>query len=402
MTDRSRREVLASVGAAGLAGVAGCASGGSSDDDSSGSVGSCPAYDPTVSPTAGWTTRLGGRRASGTVPADAMPGPEPTRDWTFEFDTAIGHHTPIVVDGTVYVSDLDTTMWALDAESGEVGWETTVPEFPGAPAVADGTLVYFADQDVRALDTSTGETLWTALETGGRLLDARPVIADGTAYVQVGVATHALDLRTGQTEWQYTTGLPSDVTPAVADGTVYVGGDDTYVRALSAADGSQRWRYKTGNRIEGNVSVVAGRVFAGSRDGVVHALSAADGSRQWSYRLPKDEGDRPELETVTSDGSRVYVMANGKLHALAATDGTVCWSRPDLSGNYNTGLALGDGRLYVPTSRRETRYVTLDPATGERLGAWGSGDAYFESGPAVADGAVYVTGGTGLARFSER
>ncbi|WP_284009470.1 PQQ-binding-like beta-propeller repeat protein [Haloarcula pelagica] len=400
MTDRSRREVLGALGAAGLAGVAGCASDGSSDDDSSESVGSCPPYDPTVSPTAGWTTRLGGRRGTSTVPANAMPGPEPSRDWTFEFDTAIGYHTPIVVDGTVYVSDLDTTMWALDAASGEVRWETSVPEYPGAPAVADGTLVYFADQDVRALDAASGETLWTALETGGRLLDARPVIADGTAYVQVGIATYALDLTTGETEWRDATGLPSEVTPAVADGTVFSGGDDTYVRALSTADGSQRWRYKAGDRIEANVCVAGGRVFAGSRDGIVHALSAADGSRQWSYRLPKDEGDRPEPETVTSDGSRVYVLAGGKLHTLAAADGTVCWSRPDLSGSYNTGLAVGDGRLYVPTDRRETQFATLDPATGERLGTWGVADAYFESGPAVADGAAYVSGGTGVARFS--
>ncbi|MFC7077687.1 outer membrane protein assembly factor BamB family protein [Haloarcula halophila] len=400
MTDRTRREVLGSLGAAGIAGVAGCSAIGSESTDNSDQVGSCPEYDPSVSATAGWTTRLGGRRGTATVPAEAMPGPEPSHDWTFEFETAIGHHTPIVVDGTVYVSDLDTTMWALDASSGDLRWETRVPEFPGAPAVADGTLVYFADRDVRALDAATGETLWTALETGGRLLDARPVIADGTAYVQVGVATHALDLATGQTEWRYATGLESDATPAVADGTVFVGGNDTYIRALSAADGSQRWRYKADHRIDANVSVGGGRVFAGSRDGVVVALDAADGSRQWRYRLPTEDGDRLVPETVTTDGSRVYVTAGESLHTLAVADGTVCWSRPDLNGGYNAGVAVGDGRLYAATDDREGRFVTLDPATGDRLATWGMEEAYFESGPAVVDGAVYTTGHTGIGRFS--
>jgi outer membrane protein assembly factor BamB len=400
MTERTRRELLGSLGAAGIASVAGCASDESSDPDGTDSVGSCPAYEPTVSPTPGWTTRLGGPQGTGTVQEDAMPGATPSHDWTFEFETAIGYHTPVVVDGTVYVSDLDRTMWALDAASGDVGWQTSVPEYPGSPAVAEETVVYLADEDVRALDAATGETVWTALETGGRLLDARPVIADGTAYVQVGVATYALDLATGETEWRYATGLQSEVTPAVTDDTVYVGGDDTYVRALSTADGSQQWRYKFGNHVEGNVGVAAGRVFAGSRDGFVVALDATDGSQKWRYRLPVSEGDRPAPETITTDGSRVYVLGGGRLHTLAVADGTVCWSRPDLSESYNAGLALGDGRLFVPSDRRDTQFVTLDPVTGDRLGAWGAEDTYFETGPAVVDGAVYVSGGTGLARFS--
>lgn len=405
MTDErpTRRRILATVGTTAVAGLAGC--GGSVvETDERSTDGSCPTDDSVDPATTDWRGELGTATNAGTVSADAVPEGELTVDWTVPVKTNVGHHVPIVVDGTLYAHDLDDELSAFDASTGELQWTREITDPVMAPAVDGDTLVVTTESGVRAFDASTGAERWSRSGLAGGVFDASPVVADGTVYLQRGVATHALALATGETRWRSPTGLPSDSTPAVTGETVFTAGDDTYVRALAATDGTEQWRTKADARIECNVSVAGDTAFAGTESGDVVALDAATGSERWRHQLaspPSGDDDPERPETITNDGSRVYVTTDTTLAVLAVEDGSRCWRTRSYKGGYASTVAVGGGRVFVPTARTDVELAVFDAATGDRLqGISGERLQHSAIGPSLAEGGVFLAGDDAVVRLS--
>lgn len=400
MTDPrlSRRRLLAVAGTGTVAGVTGCI-----QRTGPLATGDCPGYDPAAATTTDWTTRMGTPAGTATVAPAAAPRRELTLDWSVPLETHVGYHTPVVADGTVYVHDMDTTLYALAADSGSQRWSRPV-EGPGTPpAVGDGTVVVGTETGLSAYDASSGDHRWTAFDQSIDVFDASPVIAAGSVYYPAGVSIYALDLATGEVQWRVPTGLPSESTLAVAGDAVYAGGDDTYVRALATADGTERWRAKTDGRIRTTVSAAGGVVSTGTTAGTVWAFETDDGAERWRYALPGGSSGRGPTrpEVVATDGSRVYVTTGDELYVLAVDDGTLCWTVSGYRGSYNSGLAVCDGVLYVPVDDSDRSFAGFAVENGDATRGWESGrDLPFEMGPALADGAVYSSGHGAVGRFA--
>lgn len=403
MTDDSvsRRRLLATLGTTTMAGLAGC--GGSALDEAAGD-GSCPPYDPVEPSRSDWRGKLGPPTNTATVAPEAVPEGELTLAWEAAVETHVGHHVPVVADGTVYAHDLDDGLSAFDTKTGDTQWTTTITDPVTAPAVSGATLVVTTRDAVRAFDSATGDARWTRDGIGGSLFDASPIIADDTVYLQRGTATHALALADGTTRWRVATGLPSRAMPAVTASTVYVGGDDTYVRALSTTDGRQQWRVKTAARIRCNLTAVGDTLLAGTDAGTILALDATTGTERWRTQLAPRTGDERERPArphmLATDGSRVYVATDTRLIALALADGTRCWRVRSYEGTYASGIAVGAGSVYLPTADTDAHVTVVDAASGdsiqqltdERL-------TYFNIGPSLAEGGLYVAGGNAVARL---
>jgi outer membrane protein assembly factor BamB len=402
MTDaHTRRRLLASLGTASVAGLAGC---NVTVLDDGSETGSCPVYDPVEPSTTAWRGQLGPPTNTGTVASAAVPEGDLTLDWEATIPTHVGHHVPVVADGTVYAHDLDDDLSAFDATTGETLWVTDLTDPVTEPAVSGDTLVVTTRTDVHAFDTATGDVRWTRPGLGGSWFDASPIVANDTVYLQRGIATHALALADGSRRWRVPTGLPSASAPAVTADTVYVAGDDTYVRALSAAAGREQWRVKTAARIDCNLSVVGDTVVAGTDAGTILALDATTGTERWRHQLaPEASGDngRPERpETIATDGSRVYVTTDTTLVALAMADGTPCWRARSFEGGYASGVAVGAGTVYAPT-HGDAHLTVFDAATGDRVQAIDSEQTqYLDIGPSLAEGGLYLAGRDAVVRFS--
>ncbi|WP_148416650.1 PQQ-binding-like beta-propeller repeat protein [Haloferax sp. KTX1] len=399
----TRRRLLASLGSAVAIGATGCLGTRSEYNPTN---GECPEYDPVEPATTDWRGVMGPTTNTGAVAAEAVPEGDLTIDWTAPVETHVGHHVPVVADGTVYVHDMDDELSAVDAETGERAWTRPLTDPEPAPAVGGGTLVVVTREETHSFDAATGDRRWKREGLGGGIFGASPVVAGDTVYVQAGVATHALALSTGETRWRAATGFPSNSTPAVAGGTVYTAGDDTYVRALAAVDGTERWRAKTSARIACNVSVVEGTVLVGTEAGIVLGFDAETGERRWRYRLEprKTRGEsRPRRpETIATDGSRVYVATDDRLVTLALADGTRCWDNRSYAGSYASGIAVGAGRVFVPTHDDSGGAVTvLDAPTGNTRQELAAGKRQrFDIGPSVAGGGVYFAGRSAVVRLS--
>ncbi len=149
--------------------------------------------------------------------------------WTYDLATARGvESTPIVVDGTMYVTSAWSVVYALDAKTGEELWiyDPDVDRSVGVNACCDvvnrGVAVWegklyvgVIDGRLEALDAKTGELLWSQVTvdqsraytiTGApRLVDGKVLIGNGGAEFAVRGYLSAYDVDTGDMVWRFYT-----------------------------------------------------------------------------------------------------------------------------------------------------------------------------------------------------
>lgn len=397
----NRRTFLAAASTAVAAtAAAGCSTDLAPDADSDGDSGpgtddggeSC-SVDPDRNPgTPKWPTATGDRRNTRSAPRGTGPEPPLSVEWTVVLDGYIGVPSPTVAGDTVFTSNMDTTVRAVDGAGGETTWTASV-ESPGVPVVADDSVVVGGDDGtLSAFDRSEGSELWAAtLPHPDPEMYSQPTVAAGTVLAPTQVGLAAFDRSTGDRRWYYETGLAVGRHPAVADGTVYATGGDAYVHAVDVETGERTWWTKTPEPLAAAPAVDDGTVYAGTEAGTVLALDAATGEERWRSDVAGG------VERLGVDGGHVYVGTRRSLIALDAGAGAVCWRNGGFRASYAGGFAATPDRVYATLAAGSgstgDALAVLDPATGEETWRFASEDYRVTSGPAVADGAVYVGGG---------
>ena len=200
-------------------------------------------------------------------------------------------YSPVVTDGVVYIGaqgDVDYSVHALDAVSGEQVWAAGVPYPYGvefAVTVANGKLYApGASGEFYAMDASTGEVLWS-LDVGMGS-ESPPTVLNGVVYLTAVNTAYALDEATGEEIWSYgTEKFPAVDHPAVVSDGVYYFAPDSNLYALDVTTGHMRWYYPADDLITDVPVVAEGMVLVRSESGVFHALNAATGSPVWSWRI---------------------------------------------------------------------------------------------------------------------
>ncbi len=156
--------------------------------------------------------------------------------WFFDLDTTRGQEaTPIVIDGTMYVTSAWSKVFALDARSGRELWRFD-PQVQGAKAIdaccdvvnrgvaAWGHRVFVGTLDGRliALDRVTGKPAWSVQTTdpakrytitgAPRVIAGRVIIGNGGGEMGVRGYVSAYDAANGKMLWRFYTvpGNPKD------------------------------------------------------------------------------------------------------------------------------------------------------------------------------------------------
>ena len=313
--------------------------------------------DSTLGPVNGtWPAPHFDARNTGHDPDGTGPGNCPTTQWTFDVaaTSELFLRAPVVADGTVFVGR--ESVYALDAASGDISWQTSAPRGLAGPlATADGTVYTANGNGVFALDATNGDA--TTLTT---------------------VSTDTLGA------------------PTVVDETLYVGTDAGALVAVGLVDGL-RWRTDlTGGGSDppglgGKPAVADDVVDAGSEDGTVHAVDAVTGEIRWQRSTPGTLWD-----AVVVGEDLVYAPDQTSVTAFRRSDGTEEWTLFD-DGGYVTGSpALARGTLYVQAgpSLQEAQIRAVDAATGETR--WARNVETPETSPVVIDDRVYFGAGSDL------
>ncbi len=232
-------------------------------------------------------------------------------------------------DGTVYVEDWRSTLFALNPKNGQLYWK-----FAGY--------------------------------SGGIGEDATPALsADGTTvYLSSGIG-HLYALSAGptggQVQWTYHIQGPQggylDSAPAVGpNGTIYVatsGRDGTTPGDIEAVkpDGTSKWVYVSNGSFETTPTVTAtGQVVAGNDVGTVDAVQASGGTLAWSYTAPGTRGQNGFGSPAASDAKgTIYVENQTNLFALDP-EGSLLWTvslRPTGFNGFSAPAMDDSGTLYV-------------------------------------------------------
>jgi outer membrane protein assembly factor BamB len=172
---------------------------------------------------------------------------------------------PAIGEDLLVVGGFDGTVVALDVTTGERTWIRTFDDtLSRAPTLGDG-VVYVAGQTfLRALDLSTGATVWTAFENEVVFGSTASVARDETLYVQAGTSYEspnlvALDADTGQERWWTAVALP-EASPVVGRDHVYLGAGSELI-AIDRETHEVAWRMDPGSDIHGHPVLLDRTVF---------------------------------------------------------------------------------------------------------------------------------------------
>src|SRR5579863_613038 len=360
------------VVAAGLIAV-GCSSSGSSGPSAlacpskrgAAVTGTAPAA--TGTPAAGWT-QPDADLASTRYVASGITSANVTKlgvAWTMPLTMSTAHTdgayatTPVIVNGVVYVQDLDSNVYAVSLATGKVLWTHDYDSPNGGPDGVNvvGGVVYAATATAAvALEAATGTQLWSRTLTGNddEGIAMAPGYNNGTVYVST---------------------VPANVT------TVYGAGGEGILWALNATTGAPEWSWNQDQDLWGNPGVnsgaglwytpsfdaqgdiylgvanpgpvfgTAGYPLGSSRPGPdlytdsVVKLSPA-GKLLWYYQLtPHDlyDWDLQNPPVLTTANGRPVVVDGGKagiMIELDAQTGKLLWQRPvgGHDGHENDGV----------------------------------------------------------------
>jgi outer membrane protein assembly factor BamB len=273
-----------------------------------------------------------------------------------------------------FLSQRQSVVWALDAESGEELWrfEGTSEMYVEGGALGDDTFVIGnSDGNVYALDAESGSLQWT-FETGHHVW-ATPLVVSDTVYVgSMDRHLYALDLNTGEVQWSFQRKGAFASTPALKDGTLYIGAFNDAFYAIDAEDGTERWKFDEGEDwFWGSPAIYGDTVYAVDVKGRVYAFDAESGKHRLLKSLVTDQGQAVSVRAgpaISEDGSQLFISAeSGTLYALDTTNASANWWR----GAEGQGLSkpvVSDSLVYQALILGNSRIRALQVEKGHE--AW--------------------------------
>jgi len=320
----------------------------------------------TLPPNEEWPTFQNSESRRGISPSTFSPPLE--MQWVAGQFGGAWNSAPVMAGGMLFTATMDGYMRALDPETGNVIWQTSVG-WPGNPVALptyyEGVvygIFYNMSYRVYALDAATGAKLWDSYSSG-IFFNPRAALnaADGMVFAgQDGGDWVALDAETGAIVWTYPTYVQTWGGMAVGPGMVF-GGDawGCNLYALDEFTGELVWSTRLLSDISSCPMYAQGKVFVATNGGLVYALDAATGGVVWQANVP----GWIWMTTPTYGGVAIYLGTElGVYFALDTADGSVIWETP-VGGTIASSAALVNGYLYGTSYSGEL--YTLDADTGQ-------------------------------------
>ncbi len=154
--------------------------------------------------------------------------------WRFKAKRAVTS-SPVVVDGTVYFSSLDSTVYSVDAMGGWANWRFRLGRGSiSTPYIVDNLLfVGSIDNNVYGVDIRSSKEAWRF--STDHQVTGSPVVYKDSVYIgSVDGFLYCLEHNNGRLRWKFQTEGPITGTPVVYDDIVYVGSTDNHIYALLA------------------------------------------------------------------------------------------------------------------------------------------------------------------------
>lgn len=292
--------------------------------------------------------------SNGTVFAPAKTGliqafKEGAEVWAKDLGTEIATQPTLGPDGTLFVSGVNGSVYALDG-NGNILWTFTPPEPNsfrlGGMALDENGVLYTGGTFgiVYAIDTQNGSEVWRFKARAP--IDNTPVVSSNRVYVlALDQTLYSLQRSSGEYIWEFQTGLPiSNLVSAVnSQEEIIFGSEDPWLYSVEK-EGFENWSYVMESALSASPVIDAlQNTYAPTADGKLYSVDF-EGDLNWVYNT-----QAPILASpVIGDNNEIYVgNKEGKLFAIGLDSGTINWQK-DLGAKITGKLLMDDtGKLYV-------------------------------------------------------
>ena len=245
---------------------------------------------------------------------------------TWKFTGAKDHWVaaPLVFENKLFAVNSDGNLYILDLQDGQSSKEATVVELGGrlwAQPITDGERVYITslDHSVIAVDANTYEIVWRE-ELGGAVPGSAVLAADGALYVgSLASKLEKFDTSTGEHQpvvdaenWVWST-------PSVDGDTLYFGDVTGNLYSFNTSTGSLNWKpVKADSAITASPMVREEYIFLATESGLGVAVDR-DGKVIWSeeiggriYSAPVAAGDLTIVAPLETEFYLAALDLNGR------------------------------------------------------------------------------------------
>lgn len=292
--------------------------------------------------------------------------------WDFEMSTE-SITTPIISDGTVFTTDTNGYVYAVDVTDGSEKWrqELAAP-IESTPDIQNNSLICATRRgDVYALDIESGDIQWNNTLNGR--INADIVTDESRAYIPTTdsqSSLYAISIDTGDVEWTFQ--YSSDYMPSIDPNqdAIYISAQNNRIYALSAKNGEVQWSRSIRSTLNTTPQVANGIVYVGDSQGKVHHISAENGERIWR---PYDAGISVRYIHITSDA--VYTIVDNQtlykfnIFESVRNGDTVedeVWSYT-LNSQITGPPQLLNSNMYVSSRDGGVHYVNTETGEGSQL-----------------------------------
>lgn len=297
--------------------------------------------------------------------------------------------SPTVADGTLYIGNNNGSLYALDAQTGQILWKAQAPNPLMSAPLIFGDLVIVGEGDPTSRTSSPSEPV---------------MVGQGPS------ALIAFDRATGAMRWQTMLAGSAMPTPAIIDGVLVHHDGAGWINGLDPATGEKKYAREIGSMASMTAMLPVGNgdfVSMGVGSNAAWRLHADDGTLIWRSPFSKGASGIGDCPPVT-DGARVFcdyvspvfpdtstVIGNltvQRVYALDVNSGAPVWDVALESGslpirNEAAIPLLADGLLYLGSAITPWMHA-LDPGSGMLV--WESPTRGSVKGGLVdVDGVIY-------------
>jgi len=198
-------------------------------------------------------------------------------------------------DRTMYISGESGFLYAVEKTTGRVSWKAHLGSAPsGGPALAGNLILCPTSRGyLVALEKQSGTFTWAT--TGPEAPYGTPVVSGSRVFIPCGSTVMALDSATGNRLWTYDTGAQTGTTLTAAGGRIFAGAYDGRLLCLSES-GTLVWQQTVESSfyyapvfsppvVAGGLVAVTTPLYTKGTGHTLHAFRVADGAKAWSMNV---------------------------------------------------------------------------------------------------------------------
>ncbi|MDR3012632.1 MAG: PQQ-binding-like beta-propeller repeat protein [Chitinispirillales bacterium] len=356
-----------------------CLTCGSPRERDVGNIGPMPAFTP-------WTHFRGNAALDG---VNSFASVSDTLRWVWTFKAGRACVSSPVTDGEkVYIGSLDSTLYALDINTGKPAWKFRAGDEIEASPVIYGDMILIGDLsgNFYSIDRENGNVNWQ-FKARRKIAGAANIIEE-KGYVIFGSYDnnlYCLNIADGELIWTYRSGSYINGTPATDGKRIVFGGCDAEVHIVDAGTGIAIGTIETDSHIAGSAVLGNNFAYVGTYGSKLLGIDIEGMKIAWTYE--NDGRGEPFFASPALIDTFLIAPSRDKfVHCVSSITGELIWKFAATGAIDASPVIVGDRVIVGCTAG--TLYL-IDLKTGRLVNSFEIGGA-LSGTPLVSGGMVIV------------